>query len=106
MLNKDIGFIKQGQKVDIKLDTFPFQKYGVVPGEIIHISPDAIQDEKLGYVYKIKVKPLQNTLKVEKKDMPLNPGMTAQAEVKTGKRHIIEFFLPGIEEVKDGFEVR
>lgn len=106
VLNKDIGFIEQGQKVDIKLDTFPFQKYGAVPGEIVHISPDAIQDEKLGYVYKIKVKPLQNTLRVEHKDMAISPGMTAQTEVKTGTRRIIEFFVPGIEEVKDGFEVR
>lgn len=106
VLNKDIGFIHTGQKVDIKLDTFPFQKYGAVPGEIVHISPDAIQDEKLGYVYKIKVKPLQNTLRVEHKDMPVSPGMTAQAEVKTGTRRIIEFFIPGMEEVRDGFELR
>lgn len=76
------------------------------PGEIVHISPDAVEDEKRGYVYKIKVKPLTTTLRVEQKDMPISPGMTAQAEVKTGKRRIIEFFIPGIEEVKDGFEGR
>ena len=106
LVSEDIGFVHVGQKVDIKLDTFPFQKYGVIPSEIINISPDAIQDEKQGYVYKIKVKPEQDTLKVDNQDMPISPGMTAQAEVKTGKRHIIEFFLPGIEEVKDGFELR
>lgn len=106
LLNKDIGFVNVGQKVDIKLDTFPFQKYGVIPGEIINISPDAIQDEKQGYVYKMKIKPEENTLRVDNQDMPISPGMTAQAEVKTGKRRIIEFFLPGIEEVKDGFELR
>lgn len=106
LLNKDIGFVNVGQKVDIKLDTFPFQKYGVIPGEIINISPDAIQDEKEGYVYKMKIKPEENTLRVDNQDMPISPGMTAQAEVKTGKRRIIEFFLPGIEEVKDGFELR
>jgi len=106
VLNKDIGFIQVGQQGDIKLDTFPFQKYGVILGEIVHISPDAVEDEKRGYVYKIKVKPLTTTLRVEHKDMPISPGMTAQAEVKTGKRRIIEFFIPGIEEVKDGFELR
>lgn len=106
VLNKDIGFIHTGQQVDIKLDTFPFQKYGVLQGEIIHISPDAVEDEKKGYVYKIKVKPLTTTLRVEQKNMSISPGMTAEAEVKTGKRRIIEFFLPGIEEVKDGFELR
>ncbi len=106
VLNKDIGFIQVGQQVDIKLDTFPFQKYGAILGEISHISPDAVEDDKLGFVYKIKVKPLTTTLKVEQKTMAISPGMTAQAEIKTGKRRIIEFFLPGIEEVKDGFELR
>jgi hemolysin D len=106
VLNKDIGFVHTGQQVDIKLDTFPFQKYGAIPGEIVNISPDAIEDEKQGYVYKIKVKPQETTLKVGNKDMPISPGMTAQAEVKTGTRRIIEFFLPGVEEVKDGFELR
>jgi hemolysin D len=106
VLNKDIGFVHTGQQVDIKLDTFPFQKYGAIPGEIVNISPDAIEDEKQGYVYKIKVKPQATTLKVGNKDMPISPGMTAQAEVKTGTRRIIEFFLPGVEEVKDGFELR
>ncbi len=57
-------------------------------------------------MYKIKVKPQTNTLKVGHKDMPISPGMTAQAEVKTGTRRIIEFFLPGVEAVKDGFELR
>ncbi|VDN45991.1 protein of unknown function [Petrocella atlantisensis] len=38
--------------------------------------------------------------------MPISLGITAQVEVKTGKRRIIEFFIPGIEEVKDGFELR
>lgn len=106
VLNKDIGFVHSGQKVDIKLDTFPFQKYGSIPGSIVQISPDAIQDEKLGYVYKIKVKPEVDTIRVGENSIPISPGMTAQAEIKTGNRRIIEFFLPGVEEVKDGFELR
>lgn len=106
VLNKDIGFVHKGQKVDIKLDTFPFQKYGSLEGTIETISPDAIQDEKQGYVYRIKVKPTETRIKVGEKWMPISPGMTVQAEVKTGKRRIIEFFIPGLEEVKDGFELR
>ena len=105
VLNRDIGYVKVGQKVDIKLDTFPFQRYGVIHGKIISISPDAVKDEKNGYVYRIKVEPLEKTIKAGKKDMAISPGMTAQAEIKTGKRRVIEFFLPGIEEVKDGFEL-
>lgn len=106
VLNKDIGFIHKGQKVDIKLDTFPFQKYGSIDGVIESISPDAIEDEKQGYVYRIKVRPEVTKLKVGEKWMSISPGMTVQAEVKTGNRRIIEFFIPGLEEIKDGFELR
>lgn len=106
VLNKDIGFVHCGQDVDIKLDTFPFQKYGSLPGIITSISPDAEKDEKLGYVYKIKVRLLKTTIRVAENDLPISPGMTAEAELKTGKRRIIEFFVPGMEEIKSGFKLR
>ena len=47
VLNKDIGFLELHQKVAIKIDTFNFQKYGKLDGELIHISNDSIKDEKL-----------------------------------------------------------
>jgi len=106
VLNKDIGFVHSGQSVDIKLDTFPFQRYGSLPGTIVSISPDAEKDEKLGYVYKVKVRPLKNTMHIAENDLPISSGMTAQAELKTGTRRIIEFFVPGMEEIKSGFELR
>lgn len=55
VLNKDIGFLELHQKVAIKIDTFNFQKYGKLDGELIHISNDSIKDEKLGEIYEIKV---------------------------------------------------
>ncbi|MCT4507296.1 MAG: HlyD family type I secretion periplasmic adaptor subunit [Tepidibacter sp.] len=106
ILNKDIGFVHEGQKADIKLDTFPFQKYGTIEGEIVHISPDAIKDERLGYIYKAKIKPNKNTILINKKDVSISAGMTSTAEIKTGKRRVIEFFLPGMEYLKESFEIR
>jgi len=38
VLNKDIGFVRKGQNVEIKLETFPFTKYGSVPGKVLYIS--------------------------------------------------------------------
>lgn len=105
-LNKDIGFIEEGQKTEIKLDTFPFQKYGTLDGEIIHISPDAVENENMGYVYKIIVKPEKETIQIDKRNVKISPGMTVVTEVKTGKRKIIEFFLPAIDYVKDSFKLR
>ncbi|MFZ5968308.1 MAG: HlyD family type I secretion periplasmic adaptor subunit [Bacillota bacterium] len=106
VLNKDIGFIQQGQGAEIKLDTFPFQKYGTIKGKIIHISADAVEDENLGYVYKILVKPEKETIFVDTRDVPISPGMAVLTEVKTGKRKIIEFFLPAADYIKDSFKLR
>jgi len=92
-LNKDIGFIHPGQLAEIKIDTFNFTKYGVVDAELSDISSDAIQDEQLGLVYKARLIPSESALQVGGKLVNLAPGMTVTAEVKTGQRRVIEFFL-------------
>lgn len=65
-------------------------------GEVVFISPDAIDNERLGLVYVVKVKPFRNSLTVEGMEKTLLPGMTATVEIKTGNRRIIEFFLSPI----------
>ncbi len=90
--NKDIGFIRVGQRTIVKVDTYSFHRYGYLEGTVKSISPDAINDQKQGLVYKMKVAvgttktSKDNTIKVE-------PGMSVAAEVTTGKRRILEFFL-------------
>lgn len=104
--NQDIGFIKIGQEVFLKVDTFPFQKYGYLYGELMHISPDAFDDEKLGPVYKAKVK-IRSNESSRGVAIHLVPGMSLTAEVKTGQRRIIEFFLsPIMKSVEEGFKLR
>ena len=101
VLNKDIGFIHKGQAAEIKLDTFPFHKYGVIEGEIINISPDAIVDEKTGMLtYEVYIKPLKDSIDVGGTMVQLVPGMTLTAEIKIGKRRIIEYFLDPIMKFK------
>ncbi|MDY6929505.1 MAG: HlyD family type I secretion periplasmic adaptor subunit [Pseudomonadota bacterium] len=92
-LNKDIGFIHPGQFAEIKVDTFNFTKYGVIDAELSDLSNDAIQDEQLGLVYKARLKPAKSSLSINGKAIQLSPGMTVTAEVKTGQRRVIEFFL-------------
>ena len=100
-LNKDIGFLKEGQKAEVKLDTFPFQKYGTIKGKVVSISPDAFEDEKMGPVYKIKVEMERLYIAVDGKKVPVSPGMAVSVEVKTNKRRIIEFFLSPIVKYAD-----
>ncbi|MCI6988942.1 MAG: HlyD family secretion protein [Campylobacter sp.] len=107
VLNKDVGFLKLGQKVAIKVDTFNFQKYGKLDGELIHISNDSLKDEKLGEVYEIKVKPLTTSLMVDGEIKQIEPGMSVVAEVKVGKRRVIELFIyPIIKYLDEGLSVR
>lgn len=107
VLNKDIGFVHPGQKAGIKIDTFSFQRYGILEGTVESVSPDAFEDEKLGLVYRIKVKPAASYLMVDGREIPLSPGMAVTVEVKTGKRRIIEFFLePLVKYMQEGLQVR
>ncbi len=91
--NKDIGFVREGQTVAVKLEAFPFTKYGVLDGEIKDLSEDAISDEDKGLIYKARVSLKQTVIPVEGKMVKLGPGMAVSCEIKTGQRRVIEFFL-------------
>ncbi|MBT9540368.1 HlyD family type I secretion periplasmic adaptor subunit [Thiobacillus sp.] len=97
--NKDIGFVNPGQDAEVKVETFPFTKYGTIHGKITQVSSDAIQDEKLGLIYSTRVKLAKDTIQVENKAVRLSPGMAVTVEVKTGTRRVIEYFLSPLMQV-------
>ena len=107
VLNKDIGFVAQGMDASIKVDTFTFQKYGLIDGTVLNVSSDSIEDEQMGLVYEAYIEPKQTTLMVEGKETAIAIGMGVTAEIKTGKRRIIEFFVyPLIKYLDEGISVR
>lgn len=91
--NKDIGFVREGQRAEVKVETFPFTKYGVIDAEVVDLSRDAIADESQGLVYAARVRLDRAHIRVAEKDVQLSPGMAVAVEIKTGKRRIIEFLL-------------
>ena len=91
--NKDIGFVHEGMPAELKIHTFPFTKYGVIDGEVTTVSDDATVDEQRGLIYGMHLLMKKNTIWVDNKEVRLMPGMAVTAEVKTGTRRIIEFFL-------------
>jgi hemolysin D len=95
--NKDIGFVRQGQTAEIKLDTFPFTRYGTIPGEVKIVSADAVTDEKRGAVFPVTLALKQKRIDVDGKLVGLAPGMNLVAEIKTGKRRVIEYLLSPIQ---------
>ena len=107
VLNKDIGYLENNQSVAIKVQTFDFQKYGKLEGELIHIANDAINDEKLGEIYEVKIRPDSTFLIVDGIKKEIEPGMSVTAEVKVGKRRVIELFIyPVIKYLDEGLSVR
>jgi hemolysin D len=91
--NKDIGFVHAGQEVEVKVETFPFTRYGTIAGEVLDVSSDAVQDEKFGLVFTARVSLAHDTLKIDGRTVRVSPGMAVIVEVKTGTRRLIEFFL-------------
>ncbi len=98
--NKDIGFVKEGQPAEIKVETFPFTLYGTIPGRVLTVSDDAVPIDKdkvvNGLVFATRVSLAQGTIGVEGKLVQLSPGMAVTVEIKTGSRRVIEYLLSPI----------
>jgi hemolysin D len=95
--NKDIGFVGVGQVAAIKLETFPFTRYGTVPATVKSVVADAVNDEKRGAIFPAVLTLNQTTIDVDGKRINLSPGMNVTAEIKTGKRRVIEYLLSPIQ---------
>lgn len=108
--NKDIGFVRQGMSVKVKLQTFPFDEFGMVEGEVIYVSPNAIKElangqENLVYPTRIKLK--ENFVWVRGEKVLLKPGMASTAEIVTRQRTVLTWLLsPIIKTFHEGFSAR
>lgn len=101
ILNKDIGFVREGQAVRVKLEAFPFTDYGLVEGVLETISRDAVQDEKIGLVYTARIRLDRNYISIAGRRQLIGPGLAVQAEIKTAERRIIQYLLSPISQALD-----
>ncbi len=116
ILNKDIGFVREGQPVRVKLEAYPFTDYGIVPGVVESISRDAVDTSEPGtaeqrdrngrviqpgLVYTTRIRLLRRSIRVAGRDEPIGPGLAVQAEIKTGDRRIIQYLLSPIAQTLD-----
>ena len=105
--NKDVGFVKEGQPVEVKIETFPFTLYGTFPGRVLTVSDDAVPIEKVGLVYPTRVSLDRSTVQVDGKSVTLSPGMAVTVEIKTGQRRVIEYLLsPLLKSVQESLRER
>lgn len=95
--NKDIGFVKLGMPVEVKVDSFNFQKYGMIEGTVTEIGADSYKDPSDVETYnKFKVivtSTGKNSIDVMGEDVPLSAGMSVNAEIKIKEKRIVDFFL-------------
>jgi hemolysin D len=126
LLNKDVGFVQPGQPVEIKVEAYPFTRFGTVAGEVMHVSGDAVQGpdsdptqrrqsnggvsnnsntgltaDNQGAVYSVRMKLLADHIRADGKDEALTPGMAVTAEIKTGRRRVIEYVLDPVLRFRD-----
>jgi hemolysin D len=94
--NQDIGFVNEGQAAMVKIETFPYTRYGYLIGKVIKISNDATQDKKQGLVFAARIQLPTNKFKVGNKWVNLTPGMAVTAGIKTGKQKVWHYFLSSL----------
>jgi hemolysin D len=121
--NKDVGFVATGQEAVIKIEAFPFTRFGVIHGRVVSVATDAVPEPDaqqmegepakqlqslipLGnvqrmqnLVFPVTVRLDSDTIVVDGVRQPLSPGMAATAEIKTGRRRILEYLFSPIVEV-------
>lgn len=95
--NQDIGFVNAGQTATVKLETFPYTRYGTVDARVEVVTADAVTDEKKGSYYPAILTLSQKDMDIDGKRIPLSPGMNITAEIKTGKRRVIEYLLSPVQ---------
>ena len=93
LADKDVGFVHAGQSAEVKIDAFDYTLYGTVPAKVSVVSRDAIEDQKKGLQYAVRVTLLQPMLEVDGTRRSLDPGMSGTVEIRTGRRRVIEYFL-------------
>jgi len=92
-LNRDIGFIYEGQEAEIKVETFSFQRHGTLPGVVAMVANEAVDDPYRGLIYRVMVLSDRDYFIVGGRQVHLIPGMAVTAEIKTQTRRVIDFFL-------------
>ena len=114
--NRDVGFVRAGQSAEVKVDAFTYTRYGLLHGTVDGVSRDTVQNDRApsgqggqrpgeakpaddedapqpGSAYIARVSLAQSGVETEDGMQPLEPGMTVTAEIKTGRRRVIEYLL-------------
>ena len=92
--NRDIGFVRQGMDVDVRIDSFPFSEFGDIKGKLIWIGDDALPPDQIHPFYRFpaKVKLQHQFLLVNGRKVPLQSGMSLNVNIKVRSRTVMSIF--------------
>jgi hemolysin D len=123
--NLDIGFVKIGQDAAVKVDAFPFTRFGVAHGKVAQIASEAVGEQEAkralanaassanaadaaptsapgqpeSFVFPVTIALAESTMKIGDAMVPLAPGMTVSVEIKTDSRRVIDYLLSPLAKV-------
>jgi len=95
VMNRDVGHLKVGQQAINKVETFDFTRYGYLSGEVQWVGTDAVQDQKLGPVYPIRIRldATRTPKLVNGRNGEVAAGMSITSDIRTDERRLIEYLL-------------
>ena len=97
----DIGFVAVGQKAQVKLTAYDYSIYGGLDGEVVHVSPDSIQPQQGEPYYIAHVRTASSTLAYRGRNLAIIPGMTATADILTGRKTVLDYLLKPINKTRE-----
>lgn len=92
--NKDIGFVKEGMDVDVRIDSFPFSEFGDVKGKLVSIGSDALPPDEIHPFFRFpaKVQLERQSLTINGRKVPLQSGMSVGANIRVRERSVMSIF--------------
>lgn len=105
--NRDVGFVHVGQRVVVKVAAFPYTHYGYLTGTVTELANDAAHDKRRGSVFVVYIQLSSNKMHIDRQWVTLTPGMAVSAEITTGRRRVISYFLgPLIQHAQESLHER
>jgi multidrug efflux pump subunit AcrA (membrane-fusion protein) len=92
--NQDIGFVRAGMTVDVRIDAFPFSEFGDIKGEVVSLGSDALPPTEIRpfYSFPAKIQLDQQVLPVRGQDVALQSGMSVSVNIKVRQRTVLSLF--------------
>lgn len=106
--NRDIGFVKVGMPVDVRVDSFPYSEYGDIKGTVTKIGTDALPPDQVHSFYRFptEITMDKQSLQIEGTPLQLQSGMSVSVNIRTRKRSVIaivtDLFVRKVDSLKSG----